>query len=676
MARPGASGSGRHDNDVTGTGAGTAPLHPSASASQPRRDSALSVSSSSQISQTDDIIQPGNNTSSTSDWEDLKQQPRTAPAQDESASSSPSPSPGPAVEASEKEKAAPEEGRTQLQTTLIILSLASALFLSALDVTIITVAIPTIAAEFNSPSGYTWIGSAYMLASAAAAPMWGKISDIWGRKPILLIAAGVFWVGSLLCAVSKDMSMLIVARAIQGVGGGGIIILVNICISDLFSLRKRGVYFGVMGMVWAIASAIGPVLGGVFTSKVTWRWCFYVNLPISGAGMAILVFVLKLHNPRTPIRKGLAAVDWLGSLTVIGGTLMILLGLELGGVSQPWSSATVICLLVFGIVTAGIFVLVEWKIAEFPIIPLRIFSSLSSIASLGVCAVQSFVFISGSYYLPLYFQAVLGASPLLSGLYALPFALSLSGISALTGLFIRKTGKYLPCILFGMATMTLGFGLFIDLEQELNLTKVILYQIVAGLGVGPNFQAPLIALQSTVLPRDIGSATGTFGFTRQLFTSISVVVGGVVFQNQMQNQYPTLMEELGPQTASLLSGHNAASNVAAVAELQGRDGEIARGAYLKALKTMYILYVAFSGLGLVMSLFVGSRKLSKDHEEQKTGLEAMRRANADAEEGNDNEAVSRTFESTTDEEKGIALGGGDRLTGENRVKDGPGASTK
>lgn len=561
--------------------------------------------------------------------------------------------------------AAPEESRTQLQTTLIILSLASALFLSALDVTIVTVAIPTIASEFNSTAGYTWIGSAYMLASAAAAPMWGKISDIWGRKPIILVAAAVFWVGSLLSAISRGMGMLIVARAIQGVGGGGLVILVNICISDLFSMRKRGIYFGIMGMVWAVASALGPILGGVFTSKVTWRWCFYVNLPISGLGMAVLAFILKLHNPRTPMRQGLKAVDWLGSLTIVGGTLMVLLGLELGGVEKPWNSATVLCLVVFGLLTAGIFVLVEWKLAEFPIIPLRIFSSRSSLASLGVCAVQSFVFISGSYYLPLYFQAVLGADPLLSGLYALPFALSLSAVSALTGVFIKKTGKYLPCIIFGMATMTLGFGLFIDFESKLNVAKLVLYQIVAGIGVGPNFQAPLIALQTTVQPRDIGSATGTFGFVRQLFTSISVVVGGVIFQNRMQAQYSTLVKELGPETADLLSGSNAASKVGLVAKIPGREGEIARQAYLNSLQIMYVLYVCFSGAGLILAMFVGSRKLSKDHEEHKTGLEAMRRANLESK-----RQPGMSDSSATDEEKGvIAPSKGERTTsGDNDEK--------
>lgn len=345
--------------------------------------------------------------------------------------------------------------------------------------------------------------------------------------------------------------------------------------------------------------------------------------------MAILAFVLKLHNPRTPIRQGLMAVDWLGSLTIVGGTLMVLLGLEFGGVSYPWKSATVICLIVFGIVTIGIFVLIEWKVAEYPVIPMRLFKRRASVASLLVCACQGFVFISGSYYLPLYFQAVLGATPLLSGVYVLAFAMSLSIVSAATGVYIKKTGKYLPPIIFGMTVMTLGFGLFINLEPRPNWAKIILFQIVAGVGVGPNFQAPLIALQTTVQGRDVAAATGTFGFIRQLSTSISVVIGGVVFQNRMEKQHDRLVQEIGEDNARLLTGGSAASNVGRLAFLPPAQRQIAREAYFNALRTMYIVYVAFSALGLFISLFVGSRTLSKEHEEHKTGLDNMKKAKED-----------------------------------------------
>ena len=190
-----------------------------------------------------------------------------------SATAPPTPSSSPSA----NKGADPEASRTRLETTIIVLSLCASVFLAALDTTIITTALPTISEHFHSSAGYTWIGSAYLLANAASTPSWGKFSDIWGRKPILLVAAGIFFVGSLLAGVAVSIGMLITARAVQGVGGGGLIVLVNICIGDLFSMRNRGTYFGIVGMVWAFASAVGPILGGVFTEKVSWRWCFYIN---------------------------------------------------------------------------------------------------------------------------------------------------------------------------------------------------------------------------------------------------------------------------------------------------------------------------------------------------------------------------------------------------------------
>ncbi|KAI9171677.1 Efflux pump dotC [Paramyrothecium foliicola] len=517
----------------------------------------------------------------------------------------------------------PEAGRTKVETTLVVFALCLALFLAALDVTIITTAIPTISAHFNSSLGYIWVGSAYLLGNAAFVPTWGKISDIFGRKPVLLAAVATFWVGSLLCALANSMGMLIGARAIQGVGGGGIIVLPNICVSDLFSMRNRGMYFGILGMVWALASAVGPVLGGVFTSQVSWRWCFWINLPLCGVGGVILFFVLKLHNPRTPWKEGLAAIDWVGSLLIIGGTLMLLLGLEFGGVQHPWSSPTVICLIIFGFVTLGIFVVAEWKWAKYPVIPVHLFSHRTSVAAYGLAFTHAFTFMSGSYWLPLYFQAVLSASSLMSGVYLLPFVMALSFVSAGTGIVIKKTGKYKIPISTGMLITVLGFGLFIDLGAKVNWAKLVLFQIVAGIGIGPNFQAPLIALQTNVQPRDIGSATASFGFLRQMGTSISVVVGGVIFNNEMQKQQPRLQRELGPQLANALSGANAAGNVELVAGLQGHEGDIAREAYWNSLKTMYIVYTVFAFVGFLISLFIRQVDLSKQHQEHKTGLKSL-----------------------------------------------------
>ena len=532
--------------------------------------------------------------------------------------------------------AEPEASRTKLQTIIIMICLCSSVFLAALDVTIVATALPTISSHFHSNSGYTWIGTAYLLANAASTPSWGKFSDIWGRKPILLCASTIFFIGSLLAGVSVNIGMLIAARVIQGIGGGGLIILVNICISDLFSMRNRGIYFAMVGMVWALASSIGPVLGGVFTEKVSWRWCFYINceyylphakiqanflvVPITGTVTILLFLFLRLDNPRTPVWDGLKAVDWAGSLTIVGGTLMVLLGLEFGGVTHPWDSATVICLIVFGVVTASLFALNEWKFARYPVMPLRIFNNVSNVASLGVCFCHGFVFISATYYLPLYFQAVLGATPLLSGVYLLPFALALSFVSVLTGIFIKKTGHYLPPIWFGLFVMTLGFGLLIDLPVDRSWAKIILFQIVAGMGVGPNFQAPLIALQSKVNPRDIATATATFGFIRSLATGIGVVIGGVVFQNEMQKRYPSLVTSLGRPLANELSGGSASASVGIVTDLQQPQKGIAQYAFYSSLKIMWIVFVAFAGLGLFISFFIGQNHLTKEHQVTKTGL--------------------------------------------------------
>ncbi|KAK4965258.1 hypothetical protein LTR66_012149 [Elasticomyces elasticus] len=510
--------------------------------------------------------------------------------------------------------------RSRGKIVIIMAALGMAVFLAALDVTIITTALPTISEHFGSTAGYTWIGSAYLLANSASSPIWGKISDIFGRKPILLLANVVFMVGSLLAALSVNIGMLITARAIQGMGGGGLVVLVNICISDLFSMRSRGAYFGIIGGVWAIASAIGPVIGGAFTEKVTWRWCFYINLPLDGLAFFIILFFLDLKTPKTALLDGLKAIDWLGAITVVGGTLMFLFGLEYGGVTHPWSSPIVICLLVFGILTLVLFGLNEWKIAKYPIMPLRLFTHSSNLASLGVAFIHGMVFIASSYYLPLYFQAVRGATPLLSGVYLLPMALSLSFSSAATGIFIRKTGMYLPAIWFGLVFMTIGYGLFVDLAADSGWAKLIMYQIIAGIGIGPNFQSPLIALQTHVPPRDIATATATFGFIRQLATSMSVVIGGVVFQNEMQKQSGRLLAALGPKTAQLLSGSGAGANTRVVDALPPAQRTVAQVAFAQSLHPMWIMYVCLSVVGLLISFGIKKKVLSREHQETKTGL--------------------------------------------------------
>lgn len=329
---------------------------------------------------------------------------------------------------------------------------------------------------------------------------------------------------------------------------------------------------------------------------------------------------------------------------------MFLLGLEYGGVSYPWDSATVICLIVFGLVTITLFFLNEWKLAIYPVMPLRLFSHRSNIAAFLVCFCHGMVFIAGSYFLPLYFQSVYTATPILSGVYTFAYVLSMSVTSVGTGIFIKKTGQYLPPIYFGMSFMLLGFGLYIDLpDHKSSYTKLILYQIIAGLGIGPNFQAPLIALQSMIEPRDIATATATFGFIRNLATSVAVVIGGVIFQNGMAKHAGELEAALGPQLGGVLGGGSAGASTNIVHSLPPTQRLVATRAYTASLRTMWYFYVAIAAFGLCCCAAISRNKLSKQHQVQKQGLAEQQRQRAEAQQRRSESSAGRK---SGDEEKG------------------------
>lgn len=246
------------------------------------------------------------------------------------------------------------------------------IFISALDQTILATSIPTIAAQLHSASGYAWIASAYFLANAAAAPVIAKFSDIWGRKPALLASVIIFTASSIMAALSKTSHVLIAARALQGTGAGGLTQLALITISDLFSMRQRTVFLGMVNVCWGVAGGIGPLMGGALTEYASWRWCFWVNVPICAVSLVLLFTLLDVHNPRTALKDGVVAFDWLGTISIVGVTLLLLMGLDFGGVTFPWSSPTVICLIIFGMVMIAVFIFTEKRVANYPLMPLKV----------------------------------------------------------------------------------------------------------------------------------------------------------------------------------------------------------------------------------------------------------------------------------------------------------------
>ncbi|KAG2027589.1 hypothetical protein GB937_000028 [Aspergillus fischeri] len=478
-----------------------------------------------------------------------------------------------------------------------MMSLCLSVLLSALDLTIVTPAIPAIVGTFKTAAGYIWVGSAYTLAYAAITPVWGSVSDIWGRKPIMLIAVAVFLVGSLVCALAPNMDALIAGRAIQGLGGSGMGIMVNIVVSDMFSLRDR-------------AYSLDRIV------------------PVGAVSFLVLLFFMRVPSPRTPIAAGLKVIDWTGSLLIVGGSLMVLLALDFGDVVYSWSSATVICLLVFGTAVMALFVVNEWKIAKNPIIPVWLFTSPTKIAPYVVFACNSYVFIGQAYYLPLYAQSVLAASALTSGLYLLPLIVSCSLAAAAAGIFMQQTGKYLPVMYIAQGFLVLGSGLLISLEFEANITKLIIFQILVGIGVGMNIEAPILAAQAATSVRDTAAVTATMGFVRSLSTAISVVVGGVVFQNEMNAKNEGLARQLGSNStlAREFNGDLAASSVEEINTLRlSADQEaLVRETYFEALRMVWIMYVAFAGLATILNLFVRAHKLRSENEGAVLGADRSR----------------------------------------------------
>ncbi|PWW78843.1 MFS general substrate transporter [Tuber magnatum] len=436
--------------------------------------------------------------------------------------------------------------------------------------------------------------------------------DIWGRKPVLLSAATIFLIGSILCAAAQNLGMLLVGRVLQGLGAGGQLGLVNVTISDLIAVRERGVYLSYVGLTWAFASAIGPVLGGVFTEKVTWRLCFWINLPIAVLAMGSLICLLHLQSPKITVKEGLKRVDWLGIALVASGTVLFLLGLEFGGVSHPWDSPIVICFILFGILILCSFVYVEWKVATLPIMPIKLFTNRSNACAYFVGFLHGFIFIAGCYFIPLYFQAVRGATALMAGVHVLPYVMALSVVSAISGLIIARTGRYQEVIWAAVTMMTLGAGLIIDLDRTSGWDKIVIYQIIAGVGCGPLFQSPLIAIHANIDHRNVGTATVAFTFLRTLGTALAICIGLVVFQNSMQSQSHDLADtHLSDELLDAISGHSAASSVGFVQTLEPAERVVARDAYAKGLSTMWYFFLAVSVCCLLFSLGIRKHYLSR-----------------------------------------------------------------
>ncbi|EXJ71558.1 uncharacterized protein A1O5_05366 [Cladophialophora psammophila CBS 110553] len=520
----------------------------------------------------------------------------------------------------------PVQRRSSFRTFTVMVALFSALFITALNTTIVATAIPTICSDLHSAAGYSWIGASYVIATTAVVPVWAKLSDIWGRKPILLAAVALYFASSIICAASSSMAMLIASRSVQGVSGGGLASLINIVISDLFSMRSRPLFLGLLHVTWAVAGGLGPVLGGAFTQLLSWRWIFWINLPISGAAFCLLLLFLDVHNPKTKLAEGVKAIDWAGSLSIVCIMVMMLLGLNFGGTAYPWDSPKVICLVVVGALMVAVFLFSEGRLTRYPIMPLGLFRHKSNAACLAIGFAQHFVINCAEYYLPLYFQSAKEASPLRSGLLLLPLIIPEALTGIFTGLFIYRVGRYIELIWIGVILLTVGNGLYIYLNATSSIVSIAAFEVVAGLGAGLLFEPPLIALQALVSQDDTATATATIGFIRNVGTSLSIISGGIIFQNGMRLQRSTLRDHgLSTDLVENFSGPDAATNIDLIATISNKAQKLAvQQAFAWSLRNIWITATCMAACGLLAGGLVTKKELAKEHTETRTGIKEKR----------------------------------------------------
>ncbi|KAH7908664.1 iron permease [Hygrophoropsis aurantiaca] len=421
---------------------------------------------------------------------------------------------------------------------LIFLALCASTFLSALDLASIATALPSIVHNLNGTESFAWVSAAYTLACTSILPLSGKLADIFGRREVMLTSLLSFALGSVLCATAKSMTMLIAGRAIQGVGSGGIQSLTAIVISDLVTLKERGFFIALTGATYSLATAVGPFVGGAFAQDVTWRWLFYLNLPLCGIALIIVAFFMRLRKPPSmSLRTSLLALDWIGNTLIIGGTTSCLIALTWAGVTYSWQSFQIIVPLVIGLVALAAALLYETCYASHPTVPRSILSNRTSLSGYFGTFLHGAVSILVFFYLPIYFQAAKLASPLRSGLYFFPMAFAISPAAIAQGIIISKTGRYRLVNFVGWSLMFLGIGLLCLLHPDSSIGESIPFQLIAAVGMGL-----LYATQFSVLapldPKLNAQALSFLIFTRSFSQSWSVSIGATILQNRLLAKLP------------------------------------------------------------------------------------------------------------------------------------------